>query len=146
MSTPITLEQLRTFFHRSPFMADLGVEPVHVEPGRVRTELLVQPRFGQHSGVVHAGVLVAMVDHTMGSSAQTLAAAGHHMLTVEIKTSLLRGAPGAAGTRLVCEGWVVKPGRSLSFTEGEVWTEAADGARTVLIRASATMMAAASRA
>ena len=31
MSTPITLEQLRTFFHRSPFMADLGVEPVHVE-------------------------------------------------------------------------------------------------------------------
>lgn len=146
MGEALTLDALRAFFHRSPFMADLGVVPVHVEPGRVRTELAVQPRFLQHSGVVHAGVLVSMVDHTMGSSAQTLAAAGRHMLTVEIKTSLLRGAPGATGTKLICEGWVVKPGRSLSFTEGEVWVESADGQRTALIRASATMMAAGPRA
>lgn len=134
-ASPIDLETLRGFFRSAPFMVDLGVEPLAVEPGRVRTELVLQPRHRQHTGVVHAGVMIALADHSMGAAAQTQAPAGRWVLTAELKSSLLRGADGE---RLVCEAWVLKAGRSLSFTEAEVHAE--QGARRVLVlKASATM-------
>lgn len=129
------LEALRAFLRRSPFIADLGLEGVGIEPGRVNTRLELQPRFLQHSGVAHAGVLATLVDHTMGAAAHTLAPERHWILTAEIKVSLLRPAQGE---RLHCTGWVVKPGRSLSFTEGEVWAERG-GERVLVVKASATM-------
>jgi uncharacterized protein (TIGR00369 family) len=132
----LDLDTLRRFFASAPFMADLGVEPVACADGRVTTAMAIAPRHLQHSGVVHAGVMAAMADHTMGAAAQTLAADGFWVLTAELKTSLLRPA---RGERLVCEGFVIKPGRALSFTEAEVHAESASGERTLVMKASATM-------
>lgn len=132
---PIDLETLRGFFRSSPFMVDLGVEPVAVEPGRVSTVLSLQPRHRQHTGVVHAGVIAALADHSMGAAAQTQAADGFWVLTAEFKTSLLRGA---SGERLECQAWVLKPGRQVSFTEAEVYA-VAGSERRLVAKASATM-------
>ena len=88
--------------------------------------LLLAPRHLQHTGQVHAGVVVSMADHTMGIAAQTLAAEGFMVITAEVSTSLLRAA---GGERLVCEARVVKPGRSISFTEADVYCESADQPR-----------------
>jgi uncharacterized protein (TIGR00369 family) len=129
------LDTARSFFRQSPFMVDLGVEPILVEPGRVSTELRLAPRHLQHTGQVHAGVTAAIADHTMGAAAQTLAAEGFWVLTAEFKTSLLRAAQGQ---RLVCEAQVIKPGRQVSFTEAEIYAET-DGRRTLVAKASATM-------
>ena len=129
------LEALRAFFRLSPFMVDLGVEPVAVQPGRVRTELALAPRHRQHTGQTHAGVMAAMADHSMGAAAQTQAPAGLWAITAELKTSQLRPA---RGQRLVCEAWTLRPGRTLTFTEAEV--HAIDGeSRTLVMKASATM-------
>jgi uncharacterized protein (TIGR00369 family) len=117
-------------------MRDLGGVPTAVAPGRVSTELVLQGRHMQHSDVVHAGVMATLADHSMGAAAQTQAPAGHWVLTAELKTSLLRGA---SGVRLVCEAWVLKPGRQLSFTEAEVFSENASGERSLVMKASATM-------
>lgn len=133
---PVDLDTLRGFFRAAPFMVDLGVEPVAVELGRVRTELVLAPRHLQHTGVVHAGVMAAMADHTMGAAAQTQAPAGHWILTAEFKTNLLRSGQGA---RLVCEAWVLKPGRQLMFTEAEVYAVDAAGERRLCVKASGTM-------
>jgi uncharacterized protein (TIGR00369 family) len=130
------LDTLRGFFRAAPFMVDLGVEPVAVEAGRVRTELVVAPRHLQHTGVVHAGVLAALADHTMGAAAQTMTPAGHWILTAEFKTNLLRGGKGE---KLVCEAWVLKPGRQLMFTEAEVYALDAAGERRLCVKASGTM-------
>jgi len=135
VSAPMDLDTLRHFFHLSPFMRDLGVEPTAVSPGRVSAVLPMQDRFRQHTGHVHAGVQTTLADHSMGSAAQTLVPDGHWVLTADLKVSLLRPADGE---RLVCEAWVVKPGRTLSFTEAEVWAER-DGDRTLVLKASATM-------
>lgn len=132
---PADLETLRRIFHEAPFMRDLGVEPVAAEHGRMTTTLALQPRHLQHTGVVHAGVMAAMADHTMGAAAQTCAPAGHWVLTAELKTSLLRAA---RGERLVCQAQVLKPGRMLTFTEAEVYIESG-GERTLVMKASATM-------
>jgi uncharacterized protein (TIGR00369 family) len=131
----IDLDTLRRFFRSSPFMVDLGVEPTALQDGRLTTVLPIATRHLQHTGQVHAGVMAAMADHSMGSAAQTLAPAGLWALTAELKTSQLR--PGR-GERLVCEAWVVKAGRTLSFTEAEVHAESA-GQRTLVMKASATM-------
>lgn len=131
----VDLDTLRGFFRSAPFMVDLGVEPTAVEAGRVRTALAVQPRHRQHTGVVHAGVIAALADHSMGAAAQTLAPEGRWVLTAEFKTSLLRGA---SGERLECEAWVVKPGRQVSFTEAEVYA-VAGGERRLVAKASGTM-------
>lgn len=131
----MTLDELRAFFAMSPFMQDLGVSPTKVGEGHVTAELPLQQRHQQHTGQVHAGVMATLADHAMGSAAQTLAPAGHWAITAELKTSQLR--PGV-GERLVCEAVVIKPGRTLSFTEAEVYAES-QGRRTLVMKASATM-------
>ena len=129
------LDTLRGFFRSSPFMVDLGVDPVAVGEGSVTTQLVIATKHLQHTGQVHAGVMASLADHTMGAAAQTLAPEGHWILAAELKTSLLRAGKGE---RLVCEATVIKPGRNISFTEAEVWAEAA-GQRTLVMKASATM-------
>jgi uncharacterized protein (TIGR00369 family) len=129
------LDTLRGFFRLSPFMVDLGIEPVAASAGRITTVLLLAPRHLQHTGQAHAGVLATMADHSMGAAAQTLTAQGHWVVTAELKTSALRPA---RGERLVCEAHVLKPGRMLMFTEAEVYAEA-NGKRTLVAKASATM-------
>jgi uncharacterized protein (TIGR00369 family) len=70
------LESLRAFFASAPFMADLGIAPVEAGAGRIVTRVTLRPRHFQHTGVVHAGVIGSMADHTMGAAAQTMAPAG----------------------------------------------------------------------
>ena len=135
------LDTLRAFFAKAPFMVDLGVQPVAVQPGRLTTEMALANRHFQHTGQAHAGVMASLADHSMGAAAQMLAPEGHWILTAELKTSLLRAAKGE---RLVCDAWVVKAGRMLSFTEAEVY--ALDGGeRRLVMKASATMAVAAIR-
>lgn len=129
------LDALRRFFANAPFMTDLGVEPTAVQPGRVDSALALEPRHYQHTGQVHAGVMVTMADHSMGAAAQTLAPEGFVIITAELSTRLLRAA---RGERLVCEARVVKPGRQLSFTEADVYVESGSE-RVHVVRASATM-------
>jgi uncharacterized protein (TIGR00369 family) len=131
----VDLDTLRAFFCSAPFMADLGIVPVTVAEGRVDTELALAPRHFQHTGQVHAGVMVGMADHSMGAAAQTLADDGFVVITAELSTRLLRAA---GGERLYCEARVLKRGRNISFTEADVFCDAS-GRRTHVARVSATM-------
>lgn len=138
----VDLELARSIFADAPFMVDLGVVPISVGEGTVSTELRVERRHTQHTGVVHAGVMATMADHSMGAAAQTLAPEGHWILTAELKTSLLRPA---RCERLVCEAQVLKPGRLVTFTEASVWAVAGNE-RTLVMKASATMAVTAPKA
>jgi uncharacterized protein (TIGR00369 family) len=71
----------------------------------------------QQHGYVHAGIVAAIVDSAGGYAGFTLFPADASVLTVEFKLNLL--AP-AQGERLVAEGFVVKSGRTLTITRGEV--------------------------
>jgi uncharacterized protein (TIGR00369 family) len=135
MTSMSGLDDLKRFFASAPFMVDLGVVPFEAGEGRVATCIELAPRHLQHTGLVHAGVMGAVADHTMGAAAQTMAPAGHWVLTAEFKVSLLRAG---RGQRIECEAQVVKPGRQVSFTEARVY--AVDGGvRTLVATASATM-------
>jgi uncharacterized protein (TIGR00369 family) len=122
-------------FAQPGFITDLGVTFVDCGPGWCTTRLALQPRHLQHTGVVHAGVLSTIADHTAGASALTLLDVDQVPVTVEFKIHLLRAA---RGSHLECRADVLKPGARFLVTEATV--EAIDGeARIVVAKLIGTM-------
>ena len=111
------VQRLRSEFREVPFIAHLGLELSDIGRGWAETELVVAERHAQAQGLVHAGVLATMVDHTAGASGWTLAPPGSAVVTVEFKINLLRPASGG---RLVCRAEVIKPGRMVTVVEARV--------------------------
>ncbi|WP_215286591.1 PaaI family thioesterase [Polynucleobacter sp. MWH-Spelu-300-X4] len=72
----------------------------------------------QQHGYVHAGVVGMIVDSAAGYAAMTVAPADASILSVEYKINMLRPADGE---KLIARGEVVKSGRTLCITKGEVF-------------------------
>jgi len=126
----------RSLFTRAAFVNHLGIALGAIGEGSCETALFVEPRHLQQDGFVHAGVLATLADHTAGGAAFTLLEQGQGVLTVEFKINLLRAA---RGERLVCRAQVLKPGRSLSVAEAEVWSQGAPDAQAPQLAAKATV-------
>jgi uncharacterized protein (TIGR00369 family) len=103
----------------------IGAQLAEVRPGYCAIELPCREDLTQQHGYIHAGIVAAIADSAGGYAGFTLFPADASVLTVEYKLNLI--AP-AAGDRLVAEAEVVKPGRTLAITRGEVYAEA-DGQR-----------------
>jgi uncharacterized protein (TIGR00369 family) len=133
---PAYAERVRRSFARQEAMKTLGAELIAVEPGYCAIALVPRSEVAQQHGYVHAGVIAAIVDAAGGYAGFTLFPHGASVLTVEFKLNLL--AP-AEGERLVAEGFVVKPGRTLAITRGEVHAEHR-GKRTLVAIMQQTLM------
>ena len=107
-----------------------------MEPGYCAITLVPRAEIAQQHGYVHAGVVAAIVDSAGGYAGFSLFPVTASVLTVEFKLNLL--AP-AEGERLVAEGFVVKPGRTLAVTRGEVHAEHG-GRRTLVALMQQTLM------
>ena len=129
-------ERARSSFARQGAMALIGAQIVDVRPGYCAIAITPRPEIAQQHGYVHAGVVGAIVDSAGGYAGYTLFPEDSSVLTVEFKLNLI--AP-AAGDRLVAEGHVVKAGRTLTITRGEVFAEA-DGGRTLVALMQQTLM------
>ena len=129
-------ERVRASFARQGAMALIGAQLTAVGPGYAAIELVPRPELSQQHGYVHAGILAALADSAGGYAGYTLFPEESSVLTVEYKLNLL--AP-ARGDRIVAEGFVVKPGRTLTITRGEVHAERA-GSRTLVAIMQQTLM------
>jgi len=130
-------ERVRSSFARQGAMELIGAQLVRVAPGYCSIALVPRREVSQQHGYVHAGIVSAIVDSAGGYAGFTLFPADSSVLTVEYKLNLL--AP-AAGDRIVAEGFVVRPGRTLVITRGEVHAEAADGSRSLVALMQQTLM------
>lgn len=133
---PEALARVREIFDAAPHMAALGVSLVRVGPGVCETVLAIRTEHKQQNGFVHAGVTAAMADHTAGGAAATLAPPKHGVLTTEYSIHLLRPA---RGDELRCIATVLRPGRTLSVVESEVF---ADGTLVAKLTATLAIVAA----
>jgi uncharacterized protein (TIGR00369 family) len=122
------ISEIERLFETAPFIRALGMELVAIAPGRCETALQLDERHLQQDGVVHAGVLATMADHTSGSAGASIIGADEYVLTAEFKINLLRTA---RGDRLYCVGSVLKPGRRLIVSESEVFDGNPQEARLV---------------
>lgn len=133
---PAFAERVRASFARQGAMKTLGAELATVEPGYCAITLVPRAEIAQQHGYVHAGIVAAIVDSAGGYAGFSLFPVTASVLTVEFKLNLL--AP-AHGERLVAEGFVVKPGRTLAVTRGEVHAEHG-GRRTLVALMQQTLM------
>jgi uncharacterized protein (TIGR00369 family) len=109
--------RVRASFANQSAMASLGITIDAVGPGWVDLSLSVPDGFTQQAGFVHAGVVAAALDSACGYAAYTLAAADTDVVTSEYKINLLRPAVGEA---FIARGWVVRPGATLTVSQGEL--------------------------
>jgi uncharacterized protein (TIGR00369 family) len=133
---PHYADRVRASFARQGAMRLIGAELVDVAPGYCAIALVPRAEIAQQHGYVHAGIVSAIVDSAGGYAGFTLFPPNASVLTVEYKLNLL--AP-ATGERLVAEGFVVKPGRTLAITRGEVHAEHG-GKRTLVALMQQTLM------
>ena len=121
-------DEVQRIFRAAPFIAELGMTLESLGKGECTTALVVRARHLQQDGFVHAGVQATMADHTAGAAVASLVAEGQYVLTVEFKINLLRAAKAE---RLWCSSKVLRPGRTFSVAESEVYALAAGDKRLV---------------
>ena len=135
-SDPAWETRVRTSFARQPMMATIGARLERVAPGEVDVRVPFREAISQHHGFVHAGALTTAVDTACGYAALSLMPPGAGVLSIEFKVSLM--SPGR-GEAILARGRVVKPGRNVTFCQGEVFA-VEGGAERLVATMSATMM------
>lgn len=129
------LDVLQKIFKAAPFINHLGIELSSVAPGECHTTLALRQDHLQQNGVVHAGVIATMADHTAGGAAGSVLGSRAYPLTVEFKINLLRAA---SGDHLTCHARVLKSGRTLVVAESEVFA-GTDGEGLLVAKAMVTL-------
>ncbi|HEX5088960.1 MAG TPA: PaaI family thioesterase [Nocardioides sp.] len=107
-----------------PAVRTLGLEPVEANPGRVSFRLDPDEYHLNPFGIVHGGVLAAVVDTAMGCAVHSLLPPAVGYVTAELSIRFLRPAVLSGGP-LVCTGEVDHQGRTTMVASARV--EDADG-------------------
>lgn len=128
--------RVRGSFARQGIMDLIGARITKIEPGLVEIELPHRDDLCQQHGFFHAGITSTIADSAGGYAAYSLFPADASVLTTEFKINLL--AP-ADGELLRAVGRVVKPGRTLSVCEADVFA-VKDGAAILCARLLQTLM------
>ena len=119
-------------------MKTLGAELTKVQPGLAEIEMPFNKNFAQHLGYIHAGAITTIVDSACGAAAWTLMPPGHEILSIEFKVNFVSPAKGH---RFRARGEVLRPGKAITATRGEVWALDEHGAPKKMVAAmQATMI------
>ncbi|WP_033280673.1 PaaI family thioesterase [Streptomyces sp. NRRL F-525] len=136
-ASPKVRKRVQDSFGLQGLMSHLGARLAHIGPGRVHIVLPVRPELTQQHGYVHAGATSTIADSAGGYAALTLFDEDSEVLTVEYKINLL--AP-AAGDHLEAIGTVLKPGRTLTVCQLEVYGVQTDGTRKLVANGQQTLI------
>jgi uncharacterized protein (TIGR00369 family) len=113
-------EQVRYIFDHANFVRDLGMQLTRIEDEYCETTLIPAERHLQQHGLIHAGVLTTMADHTSGCAARGAVGLDCDVISVEFKINFLRPA---VADRLRCRGHVLRAGKMLVICEAEIFAE-----------------------
>lgn len=135
--SPEMMAEVRATFDNQKAMQKIGAEIVHLAPGEADLRLPYDPNNTQQHGLVHGGMVAMIADTACGIAARTTMPLTTGILTVEFKLNLL--AP-ATGDYLLAQGRVVRAGRRLVVTKGDVFAVEGEKRKQVAL-ITATMMA-----
>jgi acyl-coenzyme A thioesterase PaaI-like protein len=88
---------------------------LHVEPGRSWTELALDRRFEGWEGVIHGGILCAILDEVM---AWALVGEDNWGVTARMAVDFRR--PVTVGLSIHAEGWITRSRRRIVDTAGQI--------------------------
>lgn len=101
-------------FLQQPFDEFLGFEYERINETSVNVTLPIQPLFINSVGVVHGGIISTLADVAMGNIFELDENNKQTIVTVDLKTSFLKGAKGEF---LVAKANLVKKGRTLNHVD-----------------------------
>jgi uncharacterized protein (TIGR00369 family) len=116
----------------NPFFCLMGIEIVHLEPGKAILKMEV--RRDMHNGVgwLQGGMLAALADEAMALALYPLLTDNEGIATISESTSFIKGVQQGV---ICAEGRVIRKGRRVAFMEGDVRMD--DGERSILSHTSA---------
>jgi uncharacterized protein (TIGR00369 family) len=132
---PAFAARVRASFARQKAMVLIGARLTVVEPGTTEIALAYRADLTQQKGFVHGGILGMIADSACGYAAYSLMPATSSLVTVEYKINLLAPARGD----LVARGQVIRPGRTLTVTRGDIFM--ADGMHVASMQQTLMMLA-----
>ena len=112
-------------FPLPPASALLGWTLRAIDPaaGTIEIGFTADDRFLNPAGTVQGGFLAAMLDDTQGPALFAMTEGRVYAPTIDFTVSFVKAAkPG----RFVCKGRVVNLGRTIAFTEAELFDEDGD--------------------
>lgn len=89
---------------------------------------------GNFMGNIQGGYCAVMLDDTMAMGALAKMGGGYVVPTLDMNLAYLRAAP--MGEEVICEGWLVRRGRTVAFMEGQLL----DSQGRICTKASITAM------
>jgi uncharacterized protein (TIGR00369 family) len=113
-----------------PFIDLLQAKSEHWEKGRAVASIAIRPELHNSWQTAHGGVVMTLLDVTMGSAARSTVPHAAGVVTVDMTVSFLSAGHG----RLLVEARVLRSGASLIFCEGEM----RDGAGELVAKAMAS--------
>lgn len=130
------LARFQTSVKQPKGSATLGLRITAVDQAARQVEATFEARddFSNPMRQIQGGYLCAMLDEVMSVACMVSSGMTHVAPTLEMKTSFLR--PALPGGQLRGIGRVVKWGRTIAFTEGEIY----DDQNRLLAKATGTAM------
>lgn len=115
---PDYADRVRASFSRQGIMSHIGARITGIGPGWCEISLPYGDHVSQQHGFFHGGIVAAIADSAAGFAGFSLMPAGAGVLTVEFKINLV--AP-ADGELLIARGRVLRPGRTLTVSQADVF-------------------------
>lgn len=128
--------RVRDSFAKQTIMNTIGAEVAAVRPGEVEIVLPFSDKILQQHGFIHAGAVATIADSACGYAALSVMPPDAAVLTTEFKINLMSPAKG---DRLRAVGRVVRNGKTLVITLGEVFAETGGTSKQIAL-ITATMM------
>jgi uncharacterized protein (TIGR00369 family) len=116
----------------NPFFQLMGITVAGAADGKAVLTMTVQPSMHNGVGWLQGGMYTALTDEAMALALYTVIDPTERIATISESTSFLRGVREGS---VVAVGRVVKRGRRVAFTEGEVYADREQG--EILARSTA---------
>lgn len=128
-------KKVRESFAAQTAMTTVGATMTRLAYGQAEIELPAAAHIRQQQEFVHGGVVAMILDSACGYAAFTTMPADSEVVSVEFKINFLRPALGA---KLIARGRVLRPGKTLTVCQGEVYAVTGAG-ETAVAAMQATM-------
>ena len=109
----------------NPFFLLMGIEVLRAADGESTLQMPVRPEMRNGAGLLQGGLFVSLADEAMALALCSVLGATDRIATVSESTSFLKGVREGV---VVAIGRVVRKGRRVAFTDGEVRELTIEGA------------------